>query len=226
MLMRSRPCHRSTARSTAAQKTRNCRLSCGVSPGVQQVVPGVVAHAPVQVLARAVHARERLLVQQAREAVLRRDALQRLHHHHLVIGGDVRVLEHRRNLVLARRDLVVARLHRHAALVQLGLHLHHVGQHALGDRAEVLVFHLLALGRPRAEERAAGVDQVGPVEEEVPVDEEVFLLGAARRDDAPARAIRTASGSAAPAPRSLPASAAAASSCRAPRPSSSRRRSG
>ena len=43
------------------------------------------------------------------------DALQHLHRHHLVIGGDVGVLEDRRDFVLARRDLVVARLDRHAA---------------------------------------------------------------------------------------------------------------
>ena len=75
--------------------------------GVQQVVAQVVAHAPVQVLARAVDAGKRLLVQQAREAVLRRHAPHHLHRHHLVIGGDVGVLEDRRDLVLARRHLVV-----------------------------------------------------------------------------------------------------------------------
>jgi hypothetical protein len=82
-------------------------LSCVFAPGPEQVVPLVVAHRPVEVLARSVDAGERLLVQQAREAELRRRALQRLHHHHLMIGGDVGVLEHRRDLVLARRHLVV-----------------------------------------------------------------------------------------------------------------------
>ena len=38
----------------------------------------------------------------------------------------------------------------------------HAGQHALGDGAEVLVFQFLSLGRLGAEQRAAGVDQVGP----------------------------------------------------------------
>ena len=65
---------------------------------VQQVVAEVVAHAPVQVLAGAVDAGERLLVQQARQAVLRRDPPQHLHRHHLVVGGDVGVLEDRRQL--------------------------------------------------------------------------------------------------------------------------------
>ena len=39
MLARRRPCHRSTARRTAAQKTRNCMLSCGVSPGPSRLLP-------------------------------------------------------------------------------------------------------------------------------------------------------------------------------------------
>ena len=159
-------------------------LSCGVSPGFSRLLPEVVAHAPVQVLARAVDAGERLLVQQAREAVLRRHPPQHLHRHHLVIGGDVGVLEDRRDFVLARRDLVVARLDRHADLVQLALDFDHEGQHALGDGAEVVVLHLLALRRLGAEERAAGVDQVGPVEIELLVDQEVFLLGAAGGRDA------------------------------------------
>ena len=156
-------------------------FSCGVSPGFEQVVAELVAHAPVQVLAGAVHAGERLLVHQAGEAVLRRHPPQHLHRHHLVIGGDVGVLEDRRDFELAGRDLVVPRLERHADAIELALDFHHEGEHALGDGAEVVVLHLLALRRTGAEERAAGVDQVGTVEIELPVDEEVLLLGAARR---------------------------------------------
>ena len=102
---------------------------------------------------------------------------------HLVVGREVRVLEDRRDLVLARGHLVVPRLDRHAELEQLGLGVGHARQHALGDRAEVLVFQLLALGRLGAEERAAGVDQVGPGVEEVLVDQEVFLLRADGGED-------------------------------------------
>ena len=86
--------------------------------------------------------------------------------------------------VLARRDLVVARLHRDADLVELGLQLVHEGEHAIGDRAEVLVLHLLALRGLGAEERPARVDQIRAREVEVPVDQEVLLLGPAGRDDA------------------------------------------
>ena len=145
---------------------------------LEQVLARVVGHRPVVVLARAVDAGERLLVQQAAQAVPVGDALHRLHDEHVVVGGEVGVLEDRRDLVLARGDLVVPRLDRHAELEQLELGLDHAGQDALGDGAEVLVLQLLALGRLGAEEGAAGVDQVGPGVVEVLVDQEVFLLGA------------------------------------------------
>ena len=140
-----------------------------------------VAERPVDVLARAVDAGERLLVQQARHAVLLGHALERHHHQLLMVGGEVGALEHRRDLELAGRDLVVPGLDRDAELEQLALGVQHEGEHALGDGAEVVVLELLALGRLGAEQRAAGVEQVGPGEEEVPVDQEVLLLGAGSR---------------------------------------------
>ena len=85
------------------------------------------------------------------------------------------------------RDFVVPGLDRHAQLEQLGLGLEHAGQDAFGDGAEVVVFQLLALRRLGAEEGAAGVDQVGPGEVEVLVDQEVFLLGADGGEDAAGR---------------------------------------
>ncbi len=84
-----------------------------------------------------------------------------------------------RDLELAGRDLVVAGLGRDAELEELALGVHHEAEHPLGDRAEVVVVELLALGRLRAEERAPGVEQVGARQEEVAVDQEVLLLGSA-----------------------------------------------
>ena len=151
--------------------------------GLEQVVAQVVRHRPVDVLARAVDARERLLVQQQLQAVAVGHPLHRLHDQHVVVGGDVGVLEHRRELVLRRGDLVVPGLDRDAELVQLDLGLEHARQDALGDGAEVVVLHLLPLGGLGAEEGPAGVDQVGPGVVEVLVDQEVFLLRAAGRID-------------------------------------------
>ncbi len=150
---------------------------------VEEVVPEVVAHAPVEVFARAVDPGKWLLVQQARETVLRRDPSHHLHRHHLMVGGDVGVLEDRRDFVLARGDLVVTGLDRDADLVELALDVHHEREDAVGDGPEVLILELLALGGLGAEERPAGVDEIRAVEEELPVDEEVLLLGPAGRHD-------------------------------------------
>ena len=54
---------------TAPQNTRNCAFSCGRVARIEQVALGGVAEREVDVLARAVDAREGLLVQQADQAV-------------------------------------------------------------------------------------------------------------------------------------------------------------
>ncbi len=155
-----------------------------MSPGSSRLLAGVGAHRPVVVLAGAVDAGERLLVQQADEPVAAGHVLHHLHRQLLVVAADVRVLEHRRHLVLRRGDLVVARLDRHAEPGELLLGLEHAGQHALGDRPEVVVVELVALGRLGAEQRAAGGDEVGALEVEALVDQEVLLLGPDRREHA------------------------------------------
>ncbi len=147
-------------------------------PRVEQVRAGVGAHRPVVVLARAVDPGERLLVQQAHEAVAPRDVLHRQHRQVLVVGADVGVLEHRRDLVLVGRDLVVAGLDRHAELGQLALDLEHAREDPLRDRSEVVVIELVALGRLGSEQRAAGGHQVRALEVVLLVDQEVLLLGA------------------------------------------------
>ena len=165
-----------TAWMTAAQKNRNDDVLVRRGARLEQVRARVGAHRPVVVLAGPVDARERLLVQQADEPVAAGDVLHDLHRQLLVVRADVRVLEDRRDLVLRRRDLVVAGLDRHAELGELLLGLEHAREHALGDRAEVVVVELVALGRLGAEQRAARVDEVGALEVVLLVDQEVLLL--------------------------------------------------
>jgi hypothetical protein len=78
----------------------------------------------------------------------------------------------------------VARLDRHAEARELELAVHHVGEHALGDRPEVVVVELVPLRGLGAEERPARVDQVGALEVVLLVDQEVLLLGPDGREDA------------------------------------------
>jgi hypothetical protein len=58
----------------------------GVWPGSSRLIARVGRHRPVVVLARAVDAGERLLVEQALEAVALRHLLQHLHREHVVVG--------------------------------------------------------------------------------------------------------------------------------------------
>ena len=64
----------------------------------------------------------------------------------------------------------------HAQLPQLLVHLVHVGADALADHAEVVVLQLLALGRHRAEQGPAGVDQILALHVLGPVHQEILLL--------------------------------------------------
>jgi hypothetical protein len=91
---------------------RKRRFWCGVRPGLEQVVTAIGDHAPVAVLAAAVQARERLLVEQAHQVVPQRHLARDVHRQRVVVVRDVHVLEDRRHLELHRRDLVVAGLHR------------------------------------------------------------------------------------------------------------------
>ena len=109
--------------------------------------------------------------------------LDGFHQDHLVVTGHVRHFEQRGNLVLPRRHFVVPGLHRHAHPVELPLDIGHEPKHPLRDGAEVVVFHLLALGRLGAEERALARHHVGPGKVEFPVHQEILLLRAQRGDD-------------------------------------------
>ena len=225
---RSSPGYWCTARMTAAQNTRNCAFSCGVSPGTSRLPSVAVAEREVDVLARAVDALR--TASRGTGTPCRaswRCVLKVVISSCWWSAATLAALEHRRDLELPGCDLVVPGLGRDAELEQLALGVHHEAQHALGDGAEVVVVELLALRRLGAEQRATGVEQVGAGEEEVPVDEEVLLLGAAERHDViEVRRARTASGRAAACCPSPAANAAAASCGRAPRRSSTRTRSG
>ena len=150
---------------------------------IEQIALRGTPQRPVDVLARAVDAGKWLLVRQAGHAIFLGYPLERDHDQMLVIGSQVGRLEDRRDLVLARSHFVVAGLHRHAELAQVVLDLQHEGQHALGDRSEIMILEFLSLRRLGAKQRAAGRVQVGPCEIEVTIDQKVFLLRTGRRRD-------------------------------------------
>ncbi len=138
---------------------------------------------PVVVLAAAVDAGEGLFVEDGLHAVLERGAFERAHDEHLMIGGDVGRFVDGRKLVLAGGDFVVAGLDGDGELEHLRLGFDHEGQHAVGNRAEIVIILLVPLGRLGAEKGAVAVDQVRPGQEEAAIDEEIFLLRADGRKD-------------------------------------------
>ena len=131
---------------------------------------------PVVVLARAVDAGKRLLVQQHAETVVACHALHQLHQQHIVVHGQVAFFVDGGQLKLVGCHLVVARLHGYAQLQRLNLQILHEGLHALGDGTEVVVVHLLVLCRVVAHQRATGEHQVGAGRVETLVNQEVLLF--------------------------------------------------
>ena len=145
---------------------------------IQEVFAGVGHQGPVVVLAAAIDPFERLFMEQAGEAVAVRHLLQYLHGQLVMVRGDVADLKDRRHLVLGRRHLVVLGLRRNPQLPELRVQVVHEGGDFRLQHAEVMIFHLLALRRGGAQERAAAENQVFSLFVEILVDEEIFLLTA------------------------------------------------
>ncbi len=150
---------------------------------VEKVTLRCVAEREVHVLAAAVHAGERLLVEEADHAVPLGDTAHRHHDELLMIRRDVALLEHRGELELTWRDLVVPRLCGDTELEELVLRLDHERKDPLGNRPEVVVLELLTLRRLRTEERTARGHEIGTRQVELSIDEEVLLLRARVRND-------------------------------------------
>ena len=150
--------------------------------GIEQILAEVARDGPVVMLAGAVDTGEGLLVQQAHKAVLRGDALHRLHHELVLVDGDVAGAVDRRALVLGRGDLVVLGRRGDAHLPELLVQILHERADALPDDAEILIVQLLPLGRGRAEQGAAGIDEVAALEILFTVYNKVLLLRADGRD--------------------------------------------
>ena len=131
---------------------------------------------PVVVLTGTVDTVERLFVKQYLEAVLAGYFLHQAHQQHVVVNSQVGLFEDRSALKLVRSHLVVACLARNAQLKSLDLKILHESLHTLRNRSEVVVVHLLVLGRAVAHQRAAGQHEVRTCGIEVLVDEEVLLL--------------------------------------------------
>ncbi len=147
----------------------------GLSRAVQQYA-GIGAEAPVVVLAGAVDACKRLLVQQYAESVLSRHTLHQRHQEHVVVYGQVAFLVYRGQFKLVGRYLVVTCLARYGQLESSYFEIFHESLHTVGDGSEVMVVHLLVLGRVMSHQCAAGEQQVGAGRIESLVYEKILLF--------------------------------------------------
>ena len=166
----------------APQHGRQEDEKLGVVPrrgaGIEQVLPFGIAERPVVVLAAAVDARKGLFMQQAEETVTRRYVAQQVHGKHIVIAGDIGLFIDRRKLELAGSHLVVTRLCRNPQGDQRVFHILHETHDAGGNGAEIVILHFLTLGGGRAQQGAAGQQQIGTQCRQLPVDKKIFLFRA------------------------------------------------
>mmetsp|Transcript_9218 Transcript_9218/g.29047 ORF Transcript_9218/g.29047 Transcript_9218/m.29047 type:complete len:276 (-) Transcript_9218:564-1391(-) len=135
-------------------------------------------HRPVVVLAVAVDALERLLVEADVQAVHVGEGLHELHAHHVLVDGHVRDGEDGRELMLARRDLVVVRGHRAAEEPQLLLQRLAVPRDGVGHRPKITELELLVGGRRRADHGPVAHHQVRTAQVGLLRDDEELLLPA------------------------------------------------
>ena len=95
---------------------------------------------------------------------------------HVVIHGQIALFVDGGELKLIGRHLIVARLAGNAETEGLNFEIAHEFGHALGDGAEIVVFHLLILGAVVPHEGASGEQEVGAGGVEPFVHEEVLLF--------------------------------------------------
>ncbi len=151
--------------------------------GLKQVCTRVGCHRPVVVLAAAVDAFERLLVQEADHIVFLRNFLHQVHCEMVVVNSDICRGENRRQLVLRGSNFVMLCFRQNAELPKLCVQLIHKCRYAGLDGSKVLILKLLTFWRLVAEQSAAGIDEVFSRLVHSFIDEEVFLLGADSRFD-------------------------------------------
>ena len=96
-----------------------------------------------------------------------------------MVRRDVGVFIDWGNFVLAWRHFVMPCLDRYTELEQIAFAFQHEGEYTFGNGTEILVTELLTLRWLRTEESSPGTDQVWSSKKEVPVNQEVFLFGAA-----------------------------------------------
>ncbi len=145
---------------------------------LEQVDARVRDEGPVVMFAAAVDPVEGLLMQEAHKPVPVGHLAHHLHDELVVVGGDIGRGVDRGQLILCGSDLVVLGLGRNPKHPQLLVEFGHIFGHPLAHAGVILILQLLPLGGGRAEERAAGVNQVLAPLDKALVHQEILLFAA------------------------------------------------
>ena len=78
--------------------------------------------------------------------------------------------------MLSGSHLIVLGLCRNPQLPQFLVYILHEGSDSLPDYAEIVIVHLLSLGRHRAEQGASGINQILSLEVLFLINQEILLL--------------------------------------------------
>ena len=136
----------------------------------------ICSETPVIVLTGTVDACKWLLMEKYAETVMASHLLHQAHQEHVVVNGKVGLLEDRCQLKLVWCHLVMAGLARNTELESLDFQILHKCLNTLWDGAEVVVVHLLVLGRIVTHQGAACQHQVRTCSIQALIYQEVLLL--------------------------------------------------
>ena len=102
---------------------------------------------PVVMLAASIDTIEWFLVQKHPETMFMSHLFHQSHQEHIMVNGKVTLLKNRRQLKLTGGHFVMSCLAGNAEFECLSLQIFHESLHSFGDSTEVMVVHLLVLGR-------------------------------------------------------------------------------
>ena len=139
-------------------------------------IPLPVEDGPVIVFAGTVYSCKGLFVQQTDQPVPFGHLPENFHYQHVMVAGKVDFFEDGGQFKLGRCHFVMPGLGGNAEFPQFLLHFRHKIQHPHFDGAEIVVFQLLMFGGRRPEDAPAGLQKVRPLQIEMAVNQEVFLL--------------------------------------------------
>ena len=162
------------------EESQELQVGAGVIPRRQQVLFMAGRQRPVVVLSASVEPGKGFFPKQDPESMLDRDLLHQVHDQQIMVDCYVGFLEHRGALVLPRGDLVVTGQDGDPKLEGFQLELLHEILNTYWNGTEVVIVHLLPLGRLATEDGPAAEQQIGSGIEKALVHQEILLLPAQR----------------------------------------------